>query len=176
MGYFGQPWGGAPVEAMRASHADRDRAVDVLKAAFAEGRLTKAEYEQRVELALRSATYGELGRLVADLPVGPLPAPMMFPAATRPLFPPAAPPAFLPPPAVPPAPRLNDLAALSLTCGVAGLAFVFPAVPAIVLGHKARSQIAAGGGSGERAATAGLVLGWLVVSLWTVALLVAGLA
>jgi hypothetical protein len=57
---------------MRASTADRERAVDVLKAAFAEGRLDQSEYADRVGLAYSSRTYAELASLTADLPVGPL--------------------------------------------------------------------------------------------------------
>ena len=57
---------------MRASTADRERAVDVLKAAFAEGRLDQGEYADRVGLAYSSRTYAELASLTADLPVGPL--------------------------------------------------------------------------------------------------------
>lgn len=175
MAYWGQPWNGAPAGAMRASHADRERAVDVLKAAFAEGRLTQAEYEQRVETAYRSATYGELGRLVADLPIGPVP-PAAFPTAVPAAFaaaPPSAPvaytfPGFPPPPELPP---MNGLAVASLMCGMAGLVVGVPALPAIVLGHRARSEIRAHGGAGERAAAAGLALGWLAVSLWALILL-----
>jgi hypothetical protein len=51
-----------------AASADRDRAIDVLKAGFAEGRLTKAEYDDRVTRVYASRTYGELGPLIADLP------------------------------------------------------------------------------------------------------------
>lgn len=54
---------------MRAS--DRDRAVieTVLADAFAEGRLTRAEYDDRTESALASRTLGDLIPLVHDLPV-----------------------------------------------------------------------------------------------------------
>lgn len=58
--------------AMRASSADRERAVDVLKAAFAEGRLDRDEYADRVGLVYSSRTYADLAGLTADLPVGPL--------------------------------------------------------------------------------------------------------
>jgi hypothetical protein len=57
---------------MRASTADRERAVDVLKAAFAEGRLDQSEYADRVGLVYSSRTYAELASLTADLPIGPL--------------------------------------------------------------------------------------------------------
>ena len=55
--------------AMRAS--DRDRAVieTVLADAFAEGRLTRSEYDERAEAAMTSRTLGELLPLVEDLPV-----------------------------------------------------------------------------------------------------------
>ncbi len=58
---------------MRAS--DRDRAVieTVLADAFAEGRLTRDEYDERTETALASRTLGELVTLISDLPVGPSP-------------------------------------------------------------------------------------------------------
>ena len=54
---------------MRAS--DRDRAVieTVLADAFAEGRLTRSEYDERAEAAMTSRTLGELMPLVDDLPV-----------------------------------------------------------------------------------------------------------
>jgi hypothetical protein len=56
---------------MRASDAERERAVDVLKAAFAEGRLTKDEYADRVGQVHVSKTYGDLAALTGDLPIGP---------------------------------------------------------------------------------------------------------
>lgn len=54
---------------LRAS--DRDRAVieSVLADAFAEGRLTRSEYDERSDAALSSRTLGELIPLVEDLPV-----------------------------------------------------------------------------------------------------------
>jgi hypothetical protein len=63
-------------DSMRASSADRERAVDVLKAGFAEGRLTQDEYNDRMGQAYSARTYGELATLTADLPagVGPMPA------------------------------------------------------------------------------------------------------
>jgi Domain of unknown function (DUF1707) len=52
----------------RASHADRDRVIDLLKAAFAHGRLTKDELDERLGQALAARTYAELAALTADLP------------------------------------------------------------------------------------------------------------
>ena len=55
-------------ESLRASDADRDAVTDRLREAAGEGRLEPEELEERVHAALRARTYGELGRLVADLP------------------------------------------------------------------------------------------------------------
>ncbi len=55
---------------MRASHADRERVIDVLKAAFVQGRLAKDEFDLRVGQALASRTYAELAAVTADIPAG----------------------------------------------------------------------------------------------------------
>jgi hypothetical protein len=69
-----------------AAHADRERAVDVLRAGFAEGRLTQEEFNERVARAYASRTYGELYELTGDLPAGALGA-GAFPAGiTGPLM------------------------------------------------------------------------------------------
>jgi Domain of unknown function (DUF1707) len=69
---------------MRTSSADRERAIDVLKAAFAEGRLDMDEYTERVGRVQSSRTYAELGALTADLPVGPLGTLPVAPASAAP--------------------------------------------------------------------------------------------
>ncbi|MFD0507537.1 DUF1707 domain-containing protein [Streptomyces chiangmaiensis] len=53
---------------LRASHADRDRVVDVLRIAAGDGRLTSDELDERLEAALSARTMGELSVLTADLP------------------------------------------------------------------------------------------------------------
>ena len=55
---------------LRASHADRNQVVDVLKAAFIEGRLTKDELDARLGQTLAARTYAELAALTADIPPG----------------------------------------------------------------------------------------------------------
>jgi len=55
---------------LRTSRADREQAVDVLQAAFVQGRLTKDEFELRVGQALASRTYADLAALTADIPAG----------------------------------------------------------------------------------------------------------
>ncbi|GGM83276.1 hypothetical protein GCM10010106_32400 [Thermopolyspora flexuosa] len=56
-----------PVAQLRASDADRERVVSVLQEACADGRLTVAEHEERVERAYLAKTLGELAALTADL-------------------------------------------------------------------------------------------------------------
>lgn len=58
---------GSPPE-LRASHADRDRVVEVLRVAAGDGRLTAAELDERLEAALSARTVHELTVLTADLP------------------------------------------------------------------------------------------------------------
>jgi hypothetical protein len=53
---------------LRASHDDRDRVVEVLRVSAGDGRLTAEELDQRLELALTARTYGELAKLISDLP------------------------------------------------------------------------------------------------------------
>lgn len=70
---------------LRASHADRERAVDFIRRHAVEGRLTTDELADRVGLALSATTVGELDDLVADLPPEPVtpPAPLPAPPAAR---------------------------------------------------------------------------------------------
>lgn len=56
---------------VRASDADRDRAIAALAAASAEGRLSLEEYSQRSEAALVARTFGDLAGLTDDLPAAP---------------------------------------------------------------------------------------------------------
>ncbi|MER7953771.1 DUF1707 domain-containing protein [Streptomyces sp. NPDC096030] len=58
--------------AVRVSDADRDRALGILAAALAEGRLDAPEHTSRVQAALRARTSDDLGALTADLPA-PIP-------------------------------------------------------------------------------------------------------
>ena len=53
---------------LRASHADREQVIDMLKAAFVDGRVTKDEFDARVGEAFASRTYAELAAVTADIP------------------------------------------------------------------------------------------------------------
>ncbi|MFG2708986.1 DUF1707 domain-containing protein [Streptomyces goshikiensis] len=69
------PPGPAAAPALRASDADRERVVERLRDAVAEGRLDMEEFQERLEAAYASRTYAELEPLTRDLPaVGGVPA------------------------------------------------------------------------------------------------------
>jgi hypothetical protein len=53
---------------LRASDDDRERVVEVLRVAAGDGRLTAAELDERLEMALAARTSGDLTALTADLP------------------------------------------------------------------------------------------------------------
>ncbi len=54
-------------EGLRASDGDRDQVAELLHAAYAEGRITRDEHEQRLTAALEARTFDQLGALTADL-------------------------------------------------------------------------------------------------------------
>jgi tetrahydromethanopterin S-methyltransferase subunit F len=145
---------------MLAAAADRERTMDVLKAAFMEGRLTKSEFDERSARVLTARTYGDLTAMVADLPAGPgAPAAQMMPYQQ----------AYYSPIMIQ---RTNGFAIGALVCGIVPF---FGGIPAIILGHVARGQIRRSGDRGDGMAISGLVLGYLWVSLWVLILLI-GLA
>ncbi len=143
---YGYPGAGGERGRLRAADADRDRVVEFLNTAYSEGRLSKDEYDARLEGAFSARTYADLDRLVTDLPTARAP---MVPGTT----------------AVTPVARTNGLAVASLVCGLAQFVGFGPlgTIPAIVLGHIARSQIKRTGEQGAGLALAGLVLGWSAV-------------
>jgi Domain of unknown function (DUF1707) len=55
---------------VRTSRAEREQVIEVLKAAFVQGRLTMDEFEERIGQALTSRTYAELAAVTADVPTG----------------------------------------------------------------------------------------------------------
>lgn len=174
---------------MLAGNADRDRASDVLRAAFAEGRLTKDEYDYRVGRALVARTIEELQQLTGDVPNGPSAMPPTYhrPHPQGQLVP------YQQQPVVPYAPprRQNSTATAAMVFGIGapvlcGLTapvlwglhvpffFWIGALPAVVLGHKARGEIRRTGEPGEGAANAGLFLGWIWLVLMGLAAVLFG--
>jgi Domain of unknown function (DUF1707) len=59
---------------IRISDADRERVTARLREHFAEGRLNSEELDERISAALAAKTYGDLRRVMADLP-DPAPVP-----------------------------------------------------------------------------------------------------
>jgi hypothetical protein len=64
----------------RASRADREQVIEVLKVAFVQGRLTKDELEVRAARAFQARTYADLAAVTADIPAAAAAPP---PAANR---------------------------------------------------------------------------------------------
>lgn len=65
---------------LRASDADRDQVAEVMSTAFAEGRLGREEYDERLDALLRAKTFDDLVGLTRDLVVVGTPAPSTPPA------------------------------------------------------------------------------------------------
>jgi uncharacterized membrane protein len=134
--------------AMRAASADRERAVDVLKAGFAEGRLTQDEYNERMNQAYAARTYAELAAITTDLPAGAIPTVYPMPVYQPPV-------------------STNSLARASLVLGVAEFFTMgLTAIPAIICGHMAKREMRQTGQRGDGLATSGLVLGYMAVIFW----------
>lgn len=128
--------------------------MSVLKDAFAEGRLTQPEYEERVGRAYGARTYDELDLVTADIP----------PRVTPPGLVPFAPPYGLVPAQ---AQGTSGQAVASLVCGIVGfMTMGLTSIPAVVLGHVAKSGIRRTGQDGDGLATAGLVLGYIALAGW----------
>ena len=113
------------------------------------GRLSKDEYDGRLENALSARTYADLDPIVTDLPAA---------RAT----------------VVIPVTGINGLAVASLACGLAQFMFGPLAILAIVFGHVARHQIKRSGEQGAGLALTGLIFGWAAVILGV--LLILGVA
>lgn len=143
---------------MRASDQDRERAAEVLKTGYADGRLSKDEYDEYLNRIYAARTVGDLATLTSQLPGGGA--------------------ALLPVPAGPP--KTNSMAVGAMICGFAEFfTFGLTSIPAVILGHAARGQIRQTGETGTGMAMTGLVLGWLAIGLWLLfwaGVLVAGVA
>jgi len=81
---------------MLASDADREQVVEILTAAFVQGRLTIDELRLRAGQALASRTYAELAATITDIPAPPFRAPPAPRPARPPAQAPAGPPALAP--------------------------------------------------------------------------------
>lgn len=148
---------------MRASDNDRSRVQTVLNDAYAEGRITREEWEERSTTLAGPVTHGDLDRLTGDLvPLPAQPSPGAYPL-------PAAPQA-----------STNGMAIASCVCGIGQVVGgPIAGIAAVVLGHQARRQIRQTGEQGDGLAVTGLVLGYIglgVVLLAIVGFLLVGIA
>ncbi|MGW7101048.1 DUF1707 SHOCT-like domain-containing protein [Streptomyces sp. NPDC054838] len=75
----------AALPQLRASDADRERVVERLRDAVAEGRLDMEEFEERLDAAYKSRTYAELDPLTRDLPAPGAAAPVASAAPAQPV-------------------------------------------------------------------------------------------
>ncbi|HEX6453573.1 MAG TPA: DUF1707 and DUF4190 domain-containing protein [Trebonia sp.] len=150
---YGVPGFGPP--GMLASAADRDQMIDLLKNAFGEGRLTKDEFDERCTRVMDARTYGDLAPIVADLPGG---VGLAAPAVPYQQYDPVM-------------ERTSGLAAGALVCGILELFTAgITCIPAVILGHMARSEIRRTGKRGDGMAITGLVLGYLAIAGWVIAI------
>jgi uncharacterized protein DUF1707/uncharacterized protein DUF4190 len=126
----------------RASDADREAAVELLREAALEGRLDGDELEDRLGSAYAARWCSELTELTAD--ITPPPEPLVF---------------------LRPGGRVNLLAIVSLVSSLLWM-FWIGSIAAIVTGHVALHQISrsAGTETGRAAALIGLMFGYFGVA------------
>lgn len=136
---------------LRASDADREAAVERLRAAALEGRLDSDELEERLAEAYAARWCTELERLTADVTSPPPPQKLIF---------------------VQPGRRVNGLAIASLVAGIFWFGWL-GSVAAVVLGHVALGQISRSRGSqsGRPAALIGAALGYFGLTTLLAAIL-----
>lgn len=132
---------------LRASDADRNRTIDSLNDAYADGRLDHDELMRRTDETLRALTFAELEPITRDLPGGV--------AVVRRR------------PGGPVHQARSGQAVASAALGLGG--WVGPTflawIPAIVLGHQARRDIRRDGTAGYDLTTLGLVSAYVGLAL-----------
>lgn len=144
---------------LRASDSDREAAVERLRVAAMEGRITSEELETRIQSAYGSQFCSELTRLTADVTPPTLPSPQI--AVGRPEF------------VQRDSRSVNAFAIASLVCSVAWFLWI-GSLLGVVFGHVALRQIKAAGGrqGGKGLAVAGLAVGYLGLALLALAAIV----
>ena len=65
----------------------------------------------------------------------------------------------------------QGLAVASLVCSLIGIFFCIPSILGIVFGHVAYSKAKRGEAGGQGMAQAGMIIGYVIVALWTIPLL-----
>lgn len=75
-----EPGGVGPISGgnLRAADADRDQVATVLSTAYAEGRITREEHDERLDQVMRARTFDDLVPITSDLvPLPTTPAPVV---------------------------------------------------------------------------------------------------
>jgi uncharacterized protein DUF1707 len=70
--------------AMRVSDAERAELADLLSKHFGDGRLDQAEFDERLDLAMKAKTQSDLAALLTDLPATVATGPAASPPRSRP--------------------------------------------------------------------------------------------
>jgi hypothetical protein len=141
-------------ERMRISHDERDAVSAQLRDALDAGRLDLGEFDQRTRDLYTAQTYGDVARLLEDLPAANLPMPR---------------PAAAPEPKASPEERSNTMGHIALGMGVASFASFMPfSVLAIVFGAIGLDRYKKGESDNRGYALAGLILGLVSIPAWIV--------
>jgi hypothetical protein len=137
--------GAAGQARMRASAADREQVIEVLKVAFVQDRITKDELDQRIGKVIASRTYDDLDILTADIPGALIRAR----------------------PAVPARPDVSKKKLIRRTsAAVAGTSFVF--AEAVALPNQVNPVVGVIAGLVAGAFTAGLLAVLLTLIAWAI--------
>ncbi len=137
--------------ALRVSDEERSAVAAQLQDSLDAGRINLGEFDERTRAVYDAVTYGELNRLLADLP-GAVPA---------------VPPAADPRPEGTRPDQSNSLGTGALACGIFSVVSFFPfSVIAIVLGAVGIDKANKGLADNRSSAIAGLILGAVSLPVW----------
>ncbi len=141
--------------ALRVSDEERNAVAAQLQDSLDAGRINLGEFDERTRAVYDAVTYGELNRLLADLP-GAVPA-----------VPPAADREAGPRPAKARPDQYNSLGTGALACGIFSVVSFFPfSLIAIVLGAVGVDKANKGLADNRSSAIAGLILGAVSLPAW----------
>jgi hypothetical protein len=112
-----------------------------------------------------------LQAIVGDLPQGPVQHQQpQIQHAPQPYWP--ARPMPVPPVVIAPQLRTNGNATAAMICGVlTPFTWGLTAIPAVIMGHKARGDIRRTGEQGDGQALTGIVMGYLGITFWVIVIL-----
>lgn len=146
-----------PDDRMRISNDEREAVAAQLRDALDAGRLELHEFDERTRVLYEIQTYGEVERLLEDLPSANLPAPSGERAA----------PAAAPGTPAPPQETSNTMGHLALGMGVMSFVSFMPfTILALVFGLIGLDHYRKGKADNRSFALAGFILGAVSVPVW----------